>query len=325
MIPGCSGGPAQWALASSTICLASDSSIVRIWRASALGGLVRSRRDELDQRGDRAPVVLAVGDEVEMGRAPILDQRRPGVPAQTPIQLLHIAATGATRGHGVSLVGALGKQPHEVFARPVAAERAHEARERPVRRAEVTRELASPVLEKVGEAGRGAAAGTDAQIPFAGRDVLSALGEVRGKRRAQAGDCQEGEGLLRELAAFLDLERADSPALGKKPRRFDLPPVPALRERVDVFLQSRQHVEAGTEEILEAIGLDDGWRPGEEWLAPRPARVARLLGPGERRDRVGGPCLPRRKYSAERLQGLAEGRTALEEVLPFAEQRHATP
>src|SRR5215217_2633248 len=73
------------------------------------------RDRQLDDRGDRPPVALPVGDQIEVGRAPVLDERRAGVPASPPVHLLDIAATLTAGGDQVPLLPRLlGDQPHLV-------------------------------------------------------------------------------------------------------------------------------------------------------------------------------------------------------------------
>src|SRR5436190_4356912 len=70
---------------------------------------------QLDDRGDRPPVALPVGDQIEVGGAPVLDERGAGVPASPPVHLLDIAATLATGRNQVPLLPRLlGHQPHLV-------------------------------------------------------------------------------------------------------------------------------------------------------------------------------------------------------------------
>src|SRR5438128_12355360 len=94
---------------------------------------------QLDDRGNRAPVALAVGDEVEVRRAPVLDQRGPGVPARPSVHLLDIATALAAGGHQVALLaGLLRRQPYLVGGALDAAERAAELGEGPGATAEMT-------------------------------------------------------------------------------------------------------------------------------------------------------------------------------------------
>src|SRR5437667_6458811 len=126
------------------------------WGAIPWKGPSSSR--ELDDRRYGPPVALAVGDEVEVRRAPVLDQRGPGVPARPPVHLLDIATALAAGGHQVALLaGLLRRQPYLVGGALDAAERAAELGEGPGATAEMTGQHAATVLDHVDEAWRAAA------------------------------------------------------------------------------------------------------------------------------------------------------------------------
>src|SRR2546430_2240495 len=101
-----------------------------------------------------------------MRRAPVLDQPTPSVPADATVDLLDVATARPAGAHGITLFRILGHQPHELGRDPGAAEWAHETGERPARAAEMTGQLAAPVLDQIGKGRRSTAAGANAQIPF---------------------------------------------------------------------------------------------------------------------------------------------------------------
>src|SRR5256885_7976926 len=133
---------------------------------------------ELKECRDGAPVARARGDQVEVGRAPVLDKRRLRVPAPPSVELLQISLAAVAAEDQVTLVPVLGLEPHEVAAPLVTAVRAAGACEGPAAAAEVAGQAALAVFEHVGEARGAAAERTDPDLPHVLVEVLGALGEV---------------------------------------------------------------------------------------------------------------------------------------------------
>ena len=121
----------------------------------------------LDQRGHRASSIPAPSAiEIEMRRAPVLDQRRAAVPARAAVDLLDIGPALATGGDHVALLPRLlGHEPDEVLGAVDAAERAAQLGEGPGAAAEMTGQPPPAVLDDVGEPGWTAAERTDAERP----------------------------------------------------------------------------------------------------------------------------------------------------------------
>src|SRR5688572_28711787 len=109
-----------------------------------------------------------------MGRAPVLDDRRPGVPAAAPVDFLDVATAGPARSNRKPFVGPVGDEPDQVVGLTAATERAGEAGERPVRIAQMAGELTTPVLEEIGTPGRAATARADTAFPEAILDMSTA-------------------------------------------------------------------------------------------------------------------------------------------------------
>src|SRR5207247_9062369 len=86
---------------------------------------------ELKERGDGTPVPLAAGHQVEVRRAPVLDERRARVPAQSPIELLDVRFAPPARGDEVAFLPLLRLEANEVLRRLRAAARAAESRQTP--------------------------------------------------------------------------------------------------------------------------------------------------------------------------------------------------
>src|SRR5438128_11295150 len=78
---------------------------------------------EVEQRRQRLAKPLTAGNDVEVGRRPVFQQRRAAVPALAPIQLLEVAAAGATAGDHVAGVLALGLKALEEIGRASCRER----------------------------------------------------------------------------------------------------------------------------------------------------------------------------------------------------------
>src|SRR3989442_1076998 len=72
---------------------------------------------QLDQGRDRTPVACVDGNEIEMGRSPVLDQRRTCVPAHSAVELLDVATTLLASGDEVALLLLLGVQAHQILRR----------------------------------------------------------------------------------------------------------------------------------------------------------------------------------------------------------------
>src|SRR5262245_5081523 len=59
---------------------------------------------QFDERGDGAPVARSMREDVQVGRAPVLDERRATVPAHPPIKLLEVVLTGPAGADLVTLL-----------------------------------------------------------------------------------------------------------------------------------------------------------------------------------------------------------------------------
>src|SRR5689334_18144452 len=106
-----------------------------------------SRRPGYLQKGRHGtPVPRPAGDQVEVRRAPVFDERRPRVPALPPIDRLDVALAPRASRDEIRFVGAAGFEAREI-ARPVgAAQRTAHAREEPRPAAEMAAELEAAVL-----------------------------------------------------------------------------------------------------------------------------------------------------------------------------------
>src|SRR5262245_34551079 len=101
---------------------------------------VRVRTLQMTERRGGAPVALARGVHVKVGRGPVLEQRGGGIPALTPVHPLQITVTAPARLDEVALLAAFRDQSHEVGRFPRLTERAPESRPDPDPRAQETRE-----------------------------------------------------------------------------------------------------------------------------------------------------------------------------------------
>src|SRR5439155_3343773 len=75
-----------------------------------LGGV---RGQEMRQTGGGPPVAFPARVEIEVGRGPVLEQRRPRIPPLAAVHALDVPAAGATRLDEVALLVALGHQMGE--------------------------------------------------------------------------------------------------------------------------------------------------------------------------------------------------------------------
>src|SRR5213593_423015 len=126
---------------------------------------------QLDQGRDRTPVACVDGNEIEMGRSPVLDQSRTRVPPHSAVELLDLATTLLARGDEVTLLLLLGVQAHQIFRRLVAAERTLQSRKHPAASAHVAGQPALPAFGHVREAWRRSAERTDSEDPEAVREM----------------------------------------------------------------------------------------------------------------------------------------------------------
>src|SRR3989454_1801208 len=126
---------------------------------------------QLDQGRDRTPVACVDGNEIEMRRSPVLDQRRTCIPAYSAVELLEVATALLAGGDEVALLLVLGVQAHQILRRLVAAEGTLQSREHPATSADVAGQPALPAFRHVREARRRSAEGTDAEDPQAVREM----------------------------------------------------------------------------------------------------------------------------------------------------------
>src|SRR4051812_5229056 len=200
--------------------------------------LFPSSNGQLDDGGDRPPVTLAVGDQIEVRRAPVLDEGRARIPAGAAVHLLDIAPALAAGGDQVALLPRLLRgEPHLVGGAVDAAEGTAQLGEGPGARAEVAGQAAAAVLDDVDESGRAAAERADPERPRVLRKVIARGCEQRLERGAQAraGDKRERAGA--EAGDALRA-RTDAPARRQQGCGAHGATVPRRRERLQRRRQS---------------------------------------------------------------------------------------
>src|SRR2546422_541009 len=157
---------------------------------------------EVDEGRDGAPVPGAMRHQVEMGRAPVLDQCRPCVPADASIELFQVAVAVPARADQLAFSPLFGVDLDDALRADAAAVGTLEPGKDPGPAAEVTGQAPAAAFQDVGEAGRRAAERTDAEVPYAVAEVRAAPGEVVFQDRAQTAAGEKAEGFGREREAL---------------------------------------------------------------------------------------------------------------------------
>src|SRR5438552_2211788 len=191
---------------------------------------------EVDQRGDGAPVALADGDHVEVRRSPVLDERRAGVPAYPPVELLDVGFALSAGGDEVAFLLLHRLEANEVFGGLCTAERTAQSWKHPAAPAHVTREPTLAGVGQVAEAGRRAAVRTDAEIPTPLGEMDPAPGEVPIERRPESAVCEEARGLSTKTEICRQRRQSHTHPRRQEGGRPALALIPSPRESAQYML-----------------------------------------------------------------------------------------
>src|SRR5256712_6024797 len=278
---------------------------------------------EVNQRGDGAPVALADGDHVEVRRAPVLDERRAGVPTNPPVEFLDVRFALPAGGDEVAFLLLHCLEANEVFGGLRTAERTAQSWKHPAAPAHVTREPTLAGVGQVAEAGRRAAVGTDAEIPTPLGEMDPAPGEVPIERRPERAVREEARGLSTKTEICRQRRQSHTPPRRKEGGGADpaLIPCPSESAQDILGLTDRcQKLKSSSKERLHVFREDRHQDIRKQWNPASPTLLALRGRPAERRHGLGRPLGPRLQHQAVRRQRLAEGRPARPEVVPLLAQ-----
>src|SRR5256712_10522853 len=250
---------------------------------------------EVNQRGDGAPVALADGDHVEVRRAPVLDERRAGVPTNPPVEFLDVRFALPAGGDEVAFLLLHCLEANEVFGGLRTAERTAESWKHPSAPAHVTREPTLAGVGQVTEAGRRPAVGTDAEIPSPLGEMDPASGAVPIERRPERAACEEARGLSAETEICQQRRQPDTPPRRKEGGRADLALIPSPSESPqDLFglTDRRQKLKGSSKERLHVFREDRHQDIRKQWNPASPTLLALRGRPAERRQAPGRPPRP---------------------------------